>query len=480
MNANTKLFPLLFSLLIFPSLVSGQEVKYSIIADSFAPLAGNSSSQNYAQFSATEPLAGLSVKNLPDFKNFQGLIGQLPPLDQDGDGISDVNEMALGTDKTKADTDGDGLTDGEEKSIGTNPMLADTDGDGYTDYDEVNAETNATNFSSNPNQPPYDLVLSHSTIPENQPISSLVGNFSASDPDVDQVLTFSLLSMAGDSNNSYFDLETNGTLKTNFIFDYENSENQFSILVQVTDEFNSSISKKFTISITDLNDTEISHPIVDNPQTEEIDENQSASPSSQKYFVITGSPSIENSSVTLAGQISGNYTSVIETGFLISNDILFKEYDKLIFSSQLSHDGNYSIHTDNFTLNKTYYVRAFANEGNFSSVGKIERVFIDGHYDVPFNANIIESSWYKSDWFGIFKRANENWVFHTDLNWLYVESSSASGTWFWCEKIGWGWTRNDLWPYIWTNAPQGWVYFFGNQDGTLTFWDYTNSEYLKL
>ena len=185
-------------------------------------------------------------------------------------------------------------------------MLADTDGDEY-DYDEVNGETNATNFDNN--QPPYDLVLSHSTIPENQPIDSLVGNFSASDPDVDQVVTFSLLSIAVDSNNSYFNLETNGTLKTNFIFDYENSENQFSILVQVKDEFNSSISKNFTISVTDLNDTESPHPIVDNPQTEEIDENQSASPSYQKYFVITGSPSIENSSVTLAGQISGNYTS---------------------------------------------------------------------------------------------------------------------------------------------------------------------------
>ena len=101
MNAVTKPYPILLSLLVLPLLGFGQQVKYSITSDSFAPLAGHSSSKNYAQFSAVEPFGGLSVKNLPDFKNFVGLVGQLPPLDQDKDGISDLNEIALGTDKTK-------------------------------------------------------------------------------------------------------------------------------------------------------------------------------------------------------------------------------------------------------------------------------------------------------------------------------------------------------------------------------------------
>jgi hypothetical protein len=36
------------------------------------------------------------------------------------------------------DTDGDGLTDAQEAALGTNPRAADTDGDGYTDYQETN------------------------------------------------------------------------------------------------------------------------------------------------------------------------------------------------------------------------------------------------------------------------------------------------------------------------------------------------------
>lgn len=57
--------------------------------------------------------------------------------DTDGDGLSDGQERAYGSDPIKSDTDGDGLTDRQEKSFGTNPRYFDTDLDGLSDYDEV-------------------------------------------------------------------------------------------------------------------------------------------------------------------------------------------------------------------------------------------------------------------------------------------------------------------------------------------------------
>ena len=60
-----------------------------------------------------------------------------PAKDSDGDGVSDEQEAADGTDPNKADSDDDGLTDGEEKKLGTNPNEADSDGDGVNDGDEV-------------------------------------------------------------------------------------------------------------------------------------------------------------------------------------------------------------------------------------------------------------------------------------------------------------------------------------------------------
>ncbi|MCR4347283.1 MAG: S8 family serine peptidase [Sulfuricaulis sp.] len=63
--------------------------------------------------------------------------------DIDGDGLTNVQEVALGTDPYNSDTDGDGLTDNAEvNTYGTNPLLADTDGDGLSDGAEIAYGTN--------------------------------------------------------------------------------------------------------------------------------------------------------------------------------------------------------------------------------------------------------------------------------------------------------------------------------------------------
>ncbi len=59
-------------------------------------------------------------------------------LDTDGDGLTDQEELQLGTDPKNPDTDGDGLTDGEEvKVYKTDPLNPDTDYDALKDGDEV-------------------------------------------------------------------------------------------------------------------------------------------------------------------------------------------------------------------------------------------------------------------------------------------------------------------------------------------------------
>ena len=89
-----------------------------------------------------------------DFDSGYGLIqadAALATLDDDGDGLPDSLELAIGTDPLDPDSDGDGLTDFAEvawdgdataydPAFDLNPLAADTDGDGFGDGMEVAAE----------------------------------------------------------------------------------------------------------------------------------------------------------------------------------------------------------------------------------------------------------------------------------------------------------------------------------------------------
>ena len=67
--------------------------------------------------------------------------------DTDGDGISDTQEVMLGTNSLIADTDGDGLLDMQEVVLTTNPLIADTDGDSLSDFDEVNMDGDPATYT---------------------------------------------------------------------------------------------------------------------------------------------------------------------------------------------------------------------------------------------------------------------------------------------------------------------------------------------
>ena len=59
-------------------------------------------------------------------------------VDADSDGLSDEEELEIGTDPNKADSDDDGLSDGfEAREFGTDPLEADSDQDRLNDGDEL-------------------------------------------------------------------------------------------------------------------------------------------------------------------------------------------------------------------------------------------------------------------------------------------------------------------------------------------------------
>ncbi|HEX5591255.1 MAG TPA: hypothetical protein VFX65_13270 [Candidatus Limnocylindrales bacterium] len=87
------------------------------------------------------PLTSPEVAGVPPLPGLGAISFSFDP-DSDDDGLTDGEEVILGTDPFDPDTDDDGLTDGQEVEVyGTDPLDPDTDDDGLNDGDEIAAGT---------------------------------------------------------------------------------------------------------------------------------------------------------------------------------------------------------------------------------------------------------------------------------------------------------------------------------------------------
>jgi hypothetical protein len=84
--------------------------------------------------------------------------------DEDGDGLTNADEVVLGTNPQNADSDGDGLSDSLEVNVyGTDPTNVDTDGGGATDGNEVDQGTDPLDSAHEP-PPELGILLDESNV----------------------------------------------------------------------------------------------------------------------------------------------------------------------------------------------------------------------------------------------------------------------------------------------------------------------------
>ncbi len=130
-------------------------------------------------------------------------------------------------------------------------------GSAYNQADTpITADTRIQNLSQRSdgvfpaNSSPTNINLTTSSLAENAGANSVVGSFSAVDPNVDDTFTFSL--PAGLNSNSLFNI-SGTSLRATGSFDFEAGAS-YTITARVTDSGGLTFDKQFTITITDVNE----------------------------------------------------------------------------------------------------------------------------------------------------------------------------------------------------------------------------------
>jgi hypothetical protein len=112
-------------------------------------------------------------------------------------------------------------------------------------------------------QVPTDIILSASSIAENNLENAVVGSFSTTDPDSSDAHSYSLVAGAGDSDNASFNISEN-SFRANGTLDYE-SKSSYSVRVRSTDLGGNTFEKVFVVSVTDVNETpsDTTRPVIE-------------------------------------------------------------------------------------------------------------------------------------------------------------------------------------------------------------------------
>ena len=98
-----------------------------------------------------------------------------------------------------------------------------------------------------------------------------------------------------------------------------------------------------------------------------------------------------------------------------------------------------------------------------------EKIINDYRYTSRFNliwnnSTVVGPNWKEEPWFGVFMDKYFPWIYHVDLEWVYISGGTqeydkelnVGGFWAFSEKLGWFWTYNEVYPWIYLDNE--WVY----------------------
>jgi hypothetical protein len=294
--------------------------------------------------------------------------------------------------------------------------------------------------------------------------------------------------------NEYFTMDENGTLYSAVSFDYERNQT-FNIRVRVTDLGGLISRKNFTVSVINVvedfdgDGTEDAYDEdrVGDGFTNEDEVKQGTDPNDP--YSLTNKPILktreavlnEDGSIGLSGRVfaDGN-GKITDFGFVLSSAIsLDRKKSNVLWIRGVGEPEDFTLKLTQSPYQPFLYIRAWAKNIAGYGIGPVRKVRIPEAPklwwgDVEERAG----AWKTSDWFGNFISYEKGWLYHVRLGWLYSSPASESSVWLWKENFGWVWTKQGVWPYLWSDQTGAWLYLYPGKVGeSAKFYDYSIMDY---
>jgi hypothetical protein len=158
------------------------------------------------------------------------------------------------------------------------------------------------------NREPTDITLSNATLAENTAPSAIIGMLTATDPDANNVFTFTLVAGTGADDNALFEIGGNQLRARNGL-NFEEQPNR-AVRIRVTDQGGKFFEKAFTLTITNVQEAPTNVALSNSTLAENLPANTVVGTfasvdqdvgDTHTYSLVAGAGSTDNAAFTIVG-----------------------------------------------------------------------------------------------------------------------------------------------------------------------------------
>jgi len=98
----------------------------------------------------------------------------------------------------------------------------------------------------------------------------------------------------------------------------------------------------------------------------------------------------------------------------------------------------------------------------------------------PFASTDLGSGWELSPWLGTVYLTDANWIYHATLGWIYVPELNDNDFWIWDGQLNWLWTNRQVYPFLYGNDINNWLYYNDSATTPRLFYNYADDSWMTV